>query len=723
MIIFDKRKKLFHLQGKNFSYIMYVNEMGYLQSVYFGIKIDADDYLLQDFSTSVAPNPRDGKNMLNDMPCEYGTFGRGDYRSPSVLIERSDGFFASELKYVSHKNYDGVPRISGMPHTRSGGQTLEIKLKDDLSDTEIILNYTVYEEYDVLVRNAEIKNAGNSAEFIRKAFSFSLQLQNDYKKMLYLTGHWARERSPEICEITHGTKRIDTARGASSHQMSPFAAFLKDGCGEEYGECIGVSLIYSGSFAITAQQTHTGAIRVQGGINDFAFGWKLDGGDSFVTPQAAICFSGNGLGHMSREFAQFYRERILPPRFDFKKRPIVVNNWEGTYFDFDEKKLCNIIDSARGTGIDTFVLDDGWFGKRNDDKSSLGDWFVNEEKLKGGLKAVIDRCKKNGLRFGLWLEPEMISENSELYRKHPDWAIGKAGVEPVRGRNQLVLDFSRKEIVDCIFRVISKLLTDNEISYVKWDMNRNITEFYSETLPYDRQGELSHRYILGVYDLADRLTQAFPDILFEGCAGGGGRFDGGMLYYFPQIWTSDNTDGYDRSKIQYGTSLCFPVSAMSCHVSVCPNHQTGRTVPFKTRGDIASLGATGYELDLTKLSEEERQLIKKQIENYNGIADLIIRGDLYRLSNPFEDDYFCEMIVSKDKAKAYVVGERKTGIPSPCDYNRILRLFGLAEDKKYRIEELEITASGKTLINAGVLFPRLNDFESWTWHICEVPKG
>ena len=361
-------------------------------------------------------------------------------------------------------------------------------------------------------------------------------------------------------------------------------------------------------------------------------------------------------------------------------------------------------------------MDDGWFGKRNDDKSSLGDWFVNTEKV--DLNAVIARCRKNGLKFGLWIEPEMISEDSDLYRAHPDWAIKKGGVIPCRGRNQLVLDMTRREVVDYIFKAISKILKENEITYVKWDFNRTLTEFYSASLPADRQGEIAHRYVLGFYDLAERLTTAFPEVFFEGCAGGGGRFDGGALYYFPQIWTSDDTDGLERTKIQWGTSFCYPVSSMSCHVSACPNHQTQRITPFETRGAIASLGATGYELDLTKLTEEEKAKVKEQIANYKQIDDLILNGDLYRLSDPFTTNYFCEMLVSKDKTKAYVVGERFRG--DPCDHDRILKLHGLNENKTYLIKELNVTASGKVLMNAGVTYPRLPDCGSWIWHIEEV---
>ena len=425
-----------------------------------------------------------------------------------------------------------------------------------------------------------------------------------------------------------------------------------------FRSCYGVQLIYSGSFALTAEKTPVGTVRLQGGIQDIGFLSPLGGGETFVTPQVMLTYSNEGTGGMLRSIHDFIRAQIVRPDHVYTRRPVLVNNWEATYFDFDNEKLFAIIDEAAQLGIDTFVLDDGWFGKRDDDRSGLGDWFVNQNKLKGGLQAVIDRCKQRGLKFGLWFEPEMISEDSDLYRAHPDWAVKKEGVKPVCGRNQLVLDFTRKEIVDYVFGVVGKVLRENDISYVKWDMNRNITEVYSAALPPEKQGEFMHRYILGVYDLAERLTAAFPNVFFEGCAGGGGRFDAGMLYYFPQIWTSDDTDAWERAKIQWGTSYAYPLSAMSCHVSVCPNHQTGRTISFETRGAVASLGATGYELDLSKMTKEDKEKTKAQIAAYKEIDELILKGDLYRLSDPFEGKYFCEMVVSKDKSRAYVVGER-----------------------------------------------------------------
>ncbi len=726
MITYEAQSKCFLLSGKNYSYCMYINRAGLLQHLYWGKKIGAADaaFLVAAHGLPASPNPDDyNKEIATDgMPSECGSFGRGDFRPATVVVRRKDGAAMSRFRYVSHKIVKGALHLQGMPCARKADETLILTLKDDFSDIELDLNYSVSEDSDVLVRSAVIRNAGKESAEIAKAFSFCTELPDTRGtySALRLAGSWARERTPVITPLAEGTLRIESARGYSSHQMNPFLAVLSEGCGEESGECYGFNLLYSGSFAITADVSHNKSIRVQGGINDCLFGWQLRGGETFATPQAALCYSGEGLGGMSRAYHDFFREYIIDPKRVYTRRPVVINNWEATYFDFDNEKLFSIIDEAAKLGMDTFVLDDGWFGKRDGDASGLGDWFVNERKLKGGLKAVIGHCKEKGLKFGLWFEPEMVSEDSDLYRAHPDWAIGKAGAEPCRSRNQLVLDFTRREVVDYIFETVSKILRENDISYVKWDKNRDITENYTASLPADRQGEFWHRYALGFYDLAERLTKAFPNVFFEGCAGGGGRFDGGALYYFPQIWTSDDTDGLERTKIQWGTSMCYPVSAMSCHVSACPNHQTGRTTPFATRGAIASLGATGYELDLTKLSEEEKVQVREQIKNYKGIDELVLRGDLYRLADPFKGNYFCEMLVGKDKSKAYVVGERFRA--DPCDHDRVLKLRGLDEGKTYAIKELNVTASGAALMGAGLFCPRLPDCGSWVWHIEEVNK-
>lgn len=714
-----ERDKKFLLGGKGFCYAVYVDGEGFLQNLHFGGALGGDDltFLASHIGRAQEPPAEDNnrENYLNGMPSECPFYGRVDAGEPMLLFSRGDGGTVSRLRYLSHKIYRGVPELEGMPHARTGGETLQITLQDDFSPVRVVLNYTVWEELGALVRNCEILNAGEGEVTLKRAFSFCTDFTDGNFRLMRLWGDWGRERTPETSPLSHGITRLQAIRGCSSHQMNPFLALLKEGCTEREGECYGYQLIYSGSFALSAEKSSKGTVRVMGGVNDLNFSWKLAAGEKFVTPQAAIVYSAEGLGGMSRAFADFIRACLLPPAYASSPRPVLANNWEATYFDFDNERLFPLIDGAAELGLDTFVLDDGWFGKRDSAASGLGDWKVNTRKLRGGLQPVIDRCLSRGLKFGLWFEPEMVSEDSDFYRAHPDWVIKKQEFPPARMRNQLVLDFTRREVVDAVFYAISDVLEHNAVSYVKWDMNRYLSECYSAALPPDRQGELMHRYVLGVYDLAERLTSAFPQVFFEGCASGGGRFDAGMLYYFPQIWTSDNTDGFDRAKIQWGTSLCYPVSAMSCHVSACPNHQTGRTVPFSTRGVIASLGATGYELDLTRLTQEEREQVRAQVAGYREIEDLVLQGDLYRLSNPWEGEYFCVMLVAKDKSRAYVAGERV--LTRPRDSHRIVRLYGLEESKTYFIKELALTASGAALQSAGLLLPRLNDFESWVWHI------
>lgn len=713
MIAYNEKDRIWRLDGQNYSYVLYVNDEGTLQNLHFGGKIEERDsaYLIERVAKA---------SPALDIASEFGGYARGDFREPTALVERADGGTLAFYRYVRHVVRDGVPALSGLPHARSGGKTLTITLKDGCSDTEIDLNYSVWDDSDVLVRNATIRNTGKQASKLRKAFSFCLDLPDRGYEILRLHGAWARECAVQTEPLGFGVVRLQSLRGVSSPQMNPFMGVLGQGCTETQGECYGVQLIYSGSYALTAERDAYGTVRLQGGVSDVQFGWELDGGKSFVTPQVALCYSAQGLGQMSRAYADFIRTKIVHPKWAFAPRPIVINNWEATYFDFDTEKLCAIIDEAAKMGVNTFVLDDGWFGARNNDDAGLGDWVVNEKKLKGGLKAVIDHCKQNGLKFGLWFEPEMVNPDSDLYRAHPDWAIHKEGVPPVLGRNQLVLDFTRKEVVDHIFAAVSKILRENDISYVKWDMNRFVAESFSAGLPADRQGELMHRYVLGVYDLAERLTSAFPDVFFEGCASGGARFDAGALYYFPQIWTSDDTDAYERARIQWGTSVCYPVSAMSCHVSACPNHQTRRITPISTRGAIASLGATGYELDPVNLSNEEKTTCRAQISAYKEISELVLTGDLYRLLSPFEGNRFCEMLVSKDKRRAYVVGEQLRCVPTAV--TECVRLQGLDENKTYRIAELDRAASGKAFMRVGVPLPVLGDYESFVWHLEEVKQ-
>ena len=711
MIRYVKRENVFILNGKSFTYALFVNKAGFLQNIYFDRKTSNNKIIkIAKSADDLLPCAED-KNFdmeFDAMPSEYAFYGRGDYNEPTAVFERSDGCLFSRFRYKEHKIRKALPLLGVMPCVRGEGKTLAITLKDDFSDTEIDLNYSVFDDSNIVVRNAEIKNCGENTVKIRKAFSFCLQMGSSDFDLMRFYGRWAKERSPETTPIGHGITRIQSLRGTSSHQLNPFVILKQKRCKERTGKCFGFQLVYSGSFALCAELSGNDKLRVQGGVNDSFFSWKLEQGEKFITPQVLIGYSDKGLSGLSSEYHDFIRNRIVNPDFAYKTRPVVVNNWEATYFNFDDEKLCDIIDVAAELGIDTFVLDDGWFGKRDSDTTGLGDWFVNEKKLKGGLDGIIKRCKEKGLAFGLWFEPEMVSEDSDFYRAHPDYIVGEKGTRPAMGRTQFVLDFTRKEVIDSIFDAVSAILSRYDISYVKWDMNRSLSEYCSVALAPDRQGEFFHRYTLGVYDLAKRLTSRFKNILFEGCASGGGRFDAGMLYYFPQIWTSDNTDAADRAKIQWGTSFGYPISAMSCHVSVCPNHQTGRTTPFETRGNIASLGPTGYELDLTALTEEEKSLVQKQIKNYKQVSQLLLNCDLYRLQDPFKDGAFCVCAASKDKFQAYLVymsfedAEEERRVKIPCLYN----------GGTYLIRESERCFTGKKLKTDGVSVGKPKKYDS-----------
>ena len=720
MIKFQEKNKTFNLISKDSSYIFHINEAGYLVHDYYGKKIEGDLSYLNQISEigTFKRSQLDFENSFDFSMGEIGSSARGDFKDPSIVIERKDGAIFSRYKYVSHKIYKGAPSISDQPHVRGAKETLEVLLKDDFSDCYIKLNYSVYDELNAIVRNTVVLNKGEDAVYIKKIASFTLDLPDSNYNLMKLPGSWARERHIEISKISKGINRIHSLRGTSSHHMNPFMGLLRDNTTELSGECFGFNLIYSGQHMMEAESTFLDYLRVLGGINDFNFKWKLEPNSEFVSPQAVMVYSNDGITSMSQTFHDLYRNYLINPSFVYKTRPIVINNWEATYFDFNYDKLFKLADKASEIGVDTFVLDDGWFGHRDDDTSSLGDWFIYKEKLQDGLKPIIDYVNSKGMKFGLWFEPEMVSEDSVLYKKHPEWALAKLGVEPTRSRNQLVLDFSNKEVVDYIYNQIAEILRNNHIEYVKWDHNRSLSEYYSNNLDSDHMGEVFHRYVLGYYDLSNRLTSDFPDIFFEGCCSGGGRFDAATLYYFPQIWTSDDTDGYERCKIQYGTSICYPLSSMSCHVSTVPNHQTGRITPFKTRVDIASLGSFGYELNLPDLTKEELDEAKEGIIRYKKNSDLILNGDLYRLYSPFESNFFAFLVVSKKKDQAFVVVEKILSRPVDTKYQ--LKLTGLKKDSIYHVEELGINLTQSELENFGLCLYLKGDFVTTTFTLKEI---
>lgn len=719
MITFDRNSQTFYLENDRMTYAFDIFDES-LEHLWFGAKIGHDDlnYLRGVRGSGCDAQQPDKKLCPNFLANELPVYGQGDFREPMLTYRTEGGDLCAELHYTSHRII-AQPALPGLPSTR-GGETLEVTMNDDINGVEVLLYFTLHADTGAVTRACRIRNVGSHTIRLLRAHSFSLDLPRNDLDAISLYGAWANERTPERTPLHHGVWSVDSKRVSSSSQLNPFVALATREATETSGEVWGFNLVYSSSFRLFAEVPTTGHTRVGGGVSEFCFEWILESGEEFCTPEAVMVYSDRGIGEMSRIFHDTYREHLIPERYAKAKRPLVVNNWEATYFDFDRDKLFAIIDASAGTGIDTFVLDDGWFGVRNDDHSGLGDWFVNTEKLQGGLKPIIDRCHERGLKFGLWFEPEMVNPDSDLYRAHPDWAIHSPGHVPAEGRNQYVLDLTRADVRDYIVRVVSDILENHEIDYVKWDYNRNITEVFSEGLPAERQGEFAHRYALGLYDICRRLVLGHPDVFFEGCASGGARFDAGMLYYFPQIWTSDDTDAAMRSRIQYGTSLCYPLSAMSCHVSVCPSHQTKRTTPYKTRADIAHLGATGYELDVSRLPAEELAQIPAQVADYHAMEKLVLEGDLYRLAAPFDAGYFCFELVSKDRSEVHVTLMRLLKIFN-CEA-LYLPLQGLDPDALYENTATGERLHGSTLMHVGLnpAIGNMRDFDTLTWHFKRV---
>jgi len=644
-------------------------------------------------------------------------FGTGDYREPMVKVRGEDGFGTSELLYEGYEILDSKPSINGMPSSR-GGETLVIRLADTRSDLACELYYTVWDDCSVIARRAVYINRGVSALRLERAYSFSLSLDGESYDAVSLYGAWAMERQIERTPIHHGSFCIDSKRSASSAALNPFLAIAESGADETHGDVYGISLVYSSSFVLKAEGTSEGRTLITGGINDFDFSWLLEGGERFDTPEVLLTFGAEGFGAMSRELHRMMREHLIPPD-RVCRRPIVINNWEGTYYDFDVQRLKGIADGVRGTGVDTFVLDDGWFRKYNNSRSSIGDWRENRDKFPNGLDELIEYVNSQGMRFGLWLEPEMVSEDSDLYRAHPDYAVGRLGESHCYGRHQFMLDLTRADVREHIVNVVNGILKNHRIEYVKWDYNRNITEAYSYGLPSERQSEFAHRYALGVYDLCERIIKANPNVFFEGCASGGARFDPAMLCYFKQIWASDNTDAEARTRIQYGTSLAYPLSSMSAHVSVVPNHQTGRIIGMGTRAHIAHLCPTGYELDSSVFTDEDRETVRAQIEEYRRAEPLLLDGDLWRTENPFSSGYFGFMMVSRDKSRAMLTVYRRF-----CEANGAPKRFlaaGLDADRYYRVSGVDGALKGSTLMRVGMPTPfEMGDFMSHVYFITAV---
>ena len=690
-IVYDASSKTFNLSTSKTSYVLKVLDSNHVAHVYWGKKIKAKnlDYVLRskNWGSFLTNTDNIDDFMLEMTPQEYPGYGSTDLRTPAVELQFSDGTSATDFRYESHNIYAGKNKLNNLPATyvedENEAMTLELTLVDSLKNVKLILSYSVFEEFDAITRSVKIINESNEDVNINRVLSANVDFRDSDYELLQLSGAWARERHIIRKEIRSGSQSIESRRGSSSHAQNPFMALVRKDTTEQHGEVYGFSLIYSGNFLANVEVDMYENARAQIGINPFDFTWLLKSKEEFTAPEAVLVYSNEGLTGMSHIYNCLYGKRLCKGKYRDEVRPILINNWEATYFDFNETKIKEIAREATNLGMELFVLDDGWFGKRDDDNSSLGDWFVNEEKLKGGLNKLATEINEMGLQFGLWFEPEMVSPISELYKEHPDWCIHIPGRNRSEARRQLILDYSREDVCNYIIEKISEVLSSAPISYVKWDMNRNMSEIGSAKLPANRQREVAHRYILGLYKVLEEITTRFPDVLFESCSGGGGRFDPGMLYYMPQTWTSDNTDAIERLKIQFGTSMVYPNASIGCHVSAVPNHQVDRITPIETRGVVAMSGNFGYELDITKLPESEKEIIKEQVKLYKEIRETIQFGKCYRLSSPFENNDIAWMFISKDCEEIIVSFVRTLAKPNSKFIS--LKLVGLDESSKYEI--------------------------------------
>lgn len=726
-IIYNEKTREFHLYNQEISYIIKILDNDQPGQLYYGKRLTYREdfsHLFEYAMRDMSPYAFEGNSTfsLENIKQEYPTFGCGDMRFPAYEIERENGSHVVEFVYKEHKIYDGKPKLEGLPATYvesdDEAQTLELVLEDTSINTRIVLLYTIYEAFPVIARSVRFECDSDEKITLLSAMSACVDLPDKDYEMIDLAGVWARERHVRRHKLDYGIQSIYSMRGCSSYQFNPFLALARENADEFQGQVYGFSLVYSGNFLAQTEVDNYDTARVLMGIHPNGFKWTLGKGESFQTPEMVMVYSEAGLNGMSQTFHKLYRTRLARGTWRDKVRPILINSWEAFYFDFDAPKLLGLADAAADLGMELFVLDDGWFGKRDDSTSSLGDWYPNEEKLKGTLKELAEKINAKGLKFGLWIEPEMTNKDSDLYRAHPDWLLAEQGKRICHSRTQYVLDFSKKEVREYIGDMLENLLAEVPVSYIKWDMNRTFSEVFSNGNDREYQGKVCHKYILGVYELYERLTSRFPHVLFESCASGGARFDPGMLYYAPQGWTSDDTDAIERLKIQYGTSMVYPVSCMGSHVSASPNHQTNRVTPLETRADVAYFGTFGYELDLLKLGEEDKAEIRRQIAFMKEKRDLIQKGTFYRLKSPFEGNETAWMIVSEDQKKA-LVGYYRVMQPVNVGFKR-LKLKGLKEDTCYKVSGYAYDCYGDELMQVGMI---LSDSASGVWKKGVNDKG
>lgn len=698
--------KLIHLRNARISYAIGILEGGIPAHLYFGKRVER---LNPASLLRAAFLPVDGSYSvqnctLDHTPQEYPAFGLGEMREGAATVRRTDGTRSLDLRFVSAEVKAGKPGLNGLPATFGEDcRTLLLHLRDELLRLNVTLQYSIFEDCDAIARSVLFENESDEELFLERCYSLCLDVPESRYELITLSGAWAREREIARRPLVMGESSVSSLRGASSLQASPFLALVRPETTETQGEAIAAALVYSGNFYAGVHVDGNRTARMMLGLNATDFQWKLESGASFQTPEAVLVYSDAGLDGMSSQFHRLCAQHLVRGEFAHAPRPILLNNWEATYFNFDEEKLLNIARTAARVGVELFVLDDGWFGHRDSDNSSLGDWFVDKRKLPNGLTALAEKVHALGLKFGLWFEPEMISPDSELFRAHPDWCIHIQDRTHIEGRNQLILDLSRPEVCDYVYHAVADNLAATPIDYVKWDMNRNFTNIGSAALPADRQKELPHRYMLGLYSVMERLIHDFPHVLFESCSSGGGRFDMGMLHYMPQTWTSDDTDALCRCKIQYGTSLVFPPFAMGSHVSAVPNHQTGRITPFATRANVAMSGCFGYELDLNRLPPEDLAEVEKQIARVKELRATLLYGQFHRLLSPFEGNDTAWMTVAPDKREAVLMFTRAQALPNT--YPPMVALRGLAADKTYRIVETGEVYGGDELMNIGLSIP------------------